>query len=313
MRSAVRWMGCAVAVVVVGVLAQTSRVQIARRPHPAPAFGARDNAVWESIPFPASCVDARLGRDPARGVLVTLDTCDAGGTWEWDGDWRQRAGVAPPDARDAKLAWDGAKLVLYGGGGAIRRETWTWDGHAWQSRVFDPTPSPRIGHAMAYDEARRRLVLYGSMAGETDTWEWDGTRWAIATPQGTDGPGKRASAAFAYDARIGEVVLFGGFRTTDVPYEVQVLDDTWKWNGARWARIGHDGDPAPRARANAALAYSPQAHALVLYGGAPALFGEPSLDDEWQLDASGWTRRRAAALRARATRVSSTGTWRRAA
>ena len=42
-------------------------------------------------------------------------------------------------------------------------------------------PRPRCGHAMAYDIARKQVVLFGGEAGAAgqfrDTWTWDGDNW----------------------------------------------------------------------------------------------------------------------------------------
>ena len=58
-----------------------------------------------------------------------------------------------------------------------------WDGEGWRQAAA-AGPTPRSGHAMAYDAGRRRVVLYGggSFDGRTvtrheDLWEWDGARW----------------------------------------------------------------------------------------------------------------------------------------
>ncbi len=44
----------------------------------------------------------------------------------------------------------------------------------------DIGPRPRLGHAMAYDSTRQRIVLFGGRLVGTrfgDTWEWDGANW----------------------------------------------------------------------------------------------------------------------------------------
>ena len=61
-------------------------------------------------------------------------------------------------------------------------KAWVWNGRAWSET---PTaPERRRGTAMAYDEARRRVVLFGG-DGEhgllDDTWEWDGREWTRRT------------------------------------------------------------------------------------------------------------------------------------
>jgi hypothetical protein len=80
----------------------------------------------------------------------------------------------------ATAAPDG--FLLYTGWNKDEPATaWTWKANAWQNT---PTAPPRRrGTAMAYDQARSRVVLYGG-DGESgllgDTWEWDGRRWTRA-------------------------------------------------------------------------------------------------------------------------------------
>ena len=56
-----------------------------------------------------------------------------------------------------------------------RGDTWEWDGTAWTQRSPASAPSPQQGHAMAYDAARGRVVLFGGHDSfrRGDTWEWD--------------------------------------------------------------------------------------------------------------------------------------------
>jgi hypothetical protein len=45
-------------------------------------------------------------------------------------------------------------------------------------------PSARSGHGMAYDDARRVVLMFGG-SGSTmlgDLWSWDGTRWMRRPP-----------------------------------------------------------------------------------------------------------------------------------
>ena len=81
----------------------------------------------------------------------------------------------------------------------------------------------RYGHALAYDSARFRTVLFGG-AGNigvlSDTWEWDGTTWtqkSLATS-----PPARSSHALAYDSARGRTVLFGGRPDSGL------FSDTWE-------------------------------------------------------------------------------------
>ena len=43
-------------------------------------------------------------------------------------------------------------------------------------------PSGRYNHAMAYDRARAKVVLFGGLGGGSDTWELDGDQWTQMAP-----------------------------------------------------------------------------------------------------------------------------------
>lgn len=141
------------------------------------------------------------------------------------------------------------------------------------------SPPPRAGHAMAYDAARNRTVVFGgydpSFAYLADTWEWDGTSWAqIST---ATSPSPRASAAVAYDAATGRVVVFGGVDSTGP------LGDTWEWDGSDWTQ--RTPPSSPSARGAAAMAYDPSRSVLVLFGGADS---SGALADTWMWNGTNW-------------------------
>src|SRR5438445_7314701 len=98
--------------------------------------------------------------------------------------WQERTPCPSPRVGTA-LAYDsGQKLTLLFGGGTsnlpfnspvVFADTWAWDGVSWR-RLAQAGPSGRTGHAIAYDAARGRTVLFGgdNSALLGDTWEWDG-------------------------------------------------------------------------------------------------------------------------------------------
>lgn len=59
-------------------------------------------------------------------------------------------------------------------------DTWEWDGTNWEQKAPAAAPSARQRHALAYDSARQRVVLFGGMERKSngtyvdlnDTWEW---------------------------------------------------------------------------------------------------------------------------------------------
>ena len=66
----------------------------------------------------------------------------------------------------------------YSSSAGIINHTDEWNGSAWTPRVV-PGPLPRGSHAIAFDSARGRVVLFGGSGGYrlADTWEYDGTAW----------------------------------------------------------------------------------------------------------------------------------------
>jgi hypothetical protein len=141
-------------------------------------------------------------------------------TWEWDGStWSQRSPVTSPSARgEHAMAYDAARqrIVLFGGvfddgtvSGSSLSETWEWDGSAWSQRSPATSPSARSGHAMAYDAARQRIVIFGGR-GPADTWEWDGSTWSQRMPVTSPPPG---GGAMAYDEARQRLTLFNGLAT----------------------------------------------------------------------------------------------------
>jgi hypothetical protein len=91
----------------------------------------------------------------------------------------------------------------------------------------DIGPPARYGHALAYDETRKKTLLVGGEGlGDglfADTWLWDGEYWTQAEDIGPSG---RSKHAVAYDAKRKCVILFGGLHQ---PGGAQ--GDTWAWDG----------------------------------------------------------------------------------
>ena len=139
-------------------------------------------------------------------------------------------------------------------------------------------PASRKNHAMAYDAARHRVVLFGGFDGLADfgdTWLWDGAFW---TQVAETGPAARRAHTMAYDVARHQVVLFGGLSGATS------LDDTWIWDGAAWTQVAETG---PSARADHAMAADDGREMIVLFGGVDA----NELGDTWEWDGAAWTQR----------------------
>ncbi|MFN7971908.1 MAG: kelch repeat-containing protein [Acidobacteriota bacterium] len=152
----------------------------------------------------------------------------------------------------------------------------------WQQGGSSPASlGARMGHAMAYDSARRRVVLFGGYKGaarQNDTWEWTGTSWAPG-PAAPAALTPRYVHAMAYDASRQRVVLFGG-------EDGQGLrNDTWEYDGSAWMPgATAPGGLAPRF--GHAMVYDASDQQVVLFGG---YLGQNNYrKDTWIYDGNGW-------------------------
>jgi hypothetical protein len=236
--------------------------------------------------------------DARRGVTVMFGGADASrvrnDAWSWDGRrWSLERWRGPSPRTFAAMAWDTARseAVLFGGRrvlfgkegeqGTFLGDTWVLDRAGWR-RVEVAGPSPRAEASVAYDAARGVVVLFGGYtdgggtSGGTnrlgDTWEWNGARWTL---RATDGPAPRNGAAMAYDAKTGDVVLFGG---SGGP-----RSDTWSWSGGRWRQLA---TPATPGRFNSVAAYDAARGQIVR---ATGWNGRERVRETWGFDGRGWS------------------------
>jgi len=196
---------------------------------------------------------------------------------------RAYVGLAPdPDPKSATgvrgiLAVGGAggSGSFLDGGSAAFDETLQWDGTSWVEPTLATPQIRRANFAMAFDELRRRVVLFGGVdeAGNAlgDTWEWDGVTWIDRTPSSSPPP--RSGSRMACDRVRGVCVLFGG-RIAGV-----TTDETWEWNGTSWS-FRPKVPPHPPARELQAMAFD--GTKVVMFGGA--FFAGAGWGDTWTYD-----------------------------
>lgn len=151
---------------------------------------------------------------------------------------------------------------------------WKWDATSWQRVLSATNPSPRGHSAMAYDEARRNLILFGgSGTGNQETWIWDGTNWVERTATLTSAPSGRHGHAMVYDSVRREVLLVGG---------IVGSSETWSWNGTAWrqhALLPVNPGPYP------GLSFDRERGRAVLFG------GEAGRRETWEWDGTNWFNR----------------------
>ena len=244
---------------------------------------------------PASDVGADAATDSGRTVEGGTG---ADATGVLDATSRSSDAGAPNGAVDAGTCSGGmcSPVVLFGGSnGGYLNDTWTFNGMSWTQVPVRPSPSVRLGAAMA--TLGNEVVMFGG--GEAvsappspspvldETWTFNGTSWtqvSVSNP-----PPERDYAAMA--TLDNEVVLFGGrpcmsgqpgcsnVATSPNPAD---LNDTWTFNGTSWTQISVSQPPPAREQA----AMATLGNEVVLFGGANIV---SELSDTWTFDGTNWT------------------------
>jgi hypothetical protein len=146
---------------------------------------------------PSARIHPAMAYDTARNRLVLFggaaQDAGLGDTWEWDGNaWTEESDFGPDPCAGGAMVFKGSRVALFGGIASIASpppqpappifdRSWEWDGRHWTARQ-DMGPGDRVFHAMAFDEARSRVVLFGGSTVPTggdgvqagirgDTWE----------------------------------------------------------------------------------------------------------------------------------------------
>lgn len=158
-------------------------------------------------------------------------------------------------------------------------------------------PSRRSEHAGVFDPAGNLLVVHGGSTAipvdcgiptptfEAETWIYDVAcdRWHTAADLG---PGGRDRHAAAYDSNERRMIVFGGRHRVEKTGPYTLFDDTWAYEIATetWEEIATSSGPP--ARVNPSMAYDPEGHQIVLFGGNSSTSGAAyvPLDDVWLLD-----------------------------
>jgi Galactose oxidase, central domain len=260
--------------------------QIYPTPSPSPRY-------WS--PMATGCDGVFLfGGEGSDPLFPLLD--DA---WQWQpsgwspilppvADAGADAGSWPSARAGAAMARVAGKLVLFGGyiqGPApVASDTWLWDGSLWTQ--VRPSTSPQARAGAAYGTVNGKFVLFGGFDDQNDvlgdTWSWDGSSWTEIAEANDDDAGvpyPQARAFAAFGVAGGKLVLFGG--TADGNY-MNILGDTWTWDGTSWTEEKPVHSPSPRHQSAVAGGDS-----LLLFGGADTNYNP--LPDTWTWNGSDWT------------------------
>ncbi len=202
---------------------------------------------WEELKdtSPGIRLSPAMAYDKANKEIVLFSGCIGNNytadTWIYsNGKWSKREVSGPEGVCRAAMFFDEVrqKVVLFGGAKInynVSDEMWEWDGEKWTKvNQGSAIPEGRSNILIAYDENRKKAVLFGGSNGEKvlgDLWEWDGRSWT-EVEQGTLKPGPREIYGITYHNKLKKIFLYGGRTRFADP-----KSDFWSWDGTAWKRI----------------------------------------------------------------------------
>jgi hypothetical protein len=273
---------------------------------PAADTWAWDGTAWTRECGPGTGCQApdlghvELAYVPARDRVV-LRSGEYPQTWEWDGSaWTLVCiGLScdPFDNNKLFAMAPGGELgeVMLLGGFSFVDSVWAWGAGRWTvshqgSLVSAPKPQAQDYTALAFDEVRGALLLYGGRWYESSDavhyydglWSWDGLGWeqVCGDPLACSGPQAAWAAGLAFDQARGVMVLQAGC-LGDGSWPCTPLPETWEWDGAGW-HLGCDGEAgctAPAVVEGFSLAFDRARGLSVLVQGGQT----------WTWDGQAWT------------------------
>ncbi len=189
----------------------------------------------------------------------------------------------------------GGRLIVFGGntGTVGVDDLWAYDSAAdsWEGlKQSGKAPPARSGHAMAYDQAAHRLILFGGLDNNSaplgDTWAYDpvaGT-WIELDPSGGSPP-SRLGHSMVYDPVAHRSIMFGGSTRASA-----ALGDIWAYDAGTnsWTDLRPEGK-VPAARTGHSAAYDQVTHRLMVFGGVSDTGA--FLNETWAYDpaTNAWT------------------------
>lgn len=172
-------------------------------------------------------------------------------------------------------------------------DTWTWTGGDWHelSAPFGAHPGWRQDAVFVYDPAAKQVLMFGGEGPSTscpnvtvcelgETWAWSG-QWTRVDLKVAPRP--RTAASAGYDPVTKQVIMFGGWAAADVVQRadvgnpIDVLTDTWAWDGSQWSQLAplH----SPPGGGPESMAWDSATKTLVMIAGAST----------WSWNGTDWT------------------------
>ncbi len=152
----------------------------------------------------------------------------------------------------------------------------------WKQQSPAASPPARKLHAMAFDENRHRIVLFGGYDGSNkldDTWEFDGFNWTEISCASS--PSARYRPGMIYAGNSQKVILFGG-------YDGAQKNDFWEYDGTNWIE-NTTVTNSPSIRSRHTMAYDSSRNTILLFGGLDGTWNRVNDTWEYNFSSNSWT------------------------
>jgi len=248
------------------------------------------------------------------GVLITILAlgCGGGNSNGVDGG---SAGIdaggitnttSPPKRSDIHGAIDpdtGVFAVFGGDDGPIvdqipranyRSDTWIFEPGLGWTEITAAGPSARGRHAVTYDSANNRMLVFGGRfrtSGTTGNYTLYNDLWALdlsartweQLSDGSGGPAPRYFSTAAYDAASDTFYVYGG-ATSASALQITLATDVWSFKNGTWTETAVSGQAPSPSRLFMGYAHDTKRNALIAFGGQLGDFVTAANRDMYSLD-----------------------------
>jgi N-acetylneuraminic acid mutarotase len=210
-------------------------------------------------------------------------------TWAYDPTanvWSQRHPASSPNvSHDFGLEYDArADRVLLFGGASVSPHyfynvvngllAYDYAGDMWTVLAAAGSPSPRMGHGMAYDARAERTILFGGCTDAVqlwpycrmtnETWAYDSVTNAWTNRSSTWSPPPAVGLPMVYDSLRDRVIMFGeGWGTGNATWAYDYVPNAW---------TNETASGSPPTRYGPSMAYDSSDGKVVLFGGIDSGF-----------------------------------------
>jgi hypothetical protein len=180
-------------------------------------------------------------------------------------------GTLPPARTSATMVYDdlrGRAVIIGGWNYGTLEDAWAIGsaGRAVYELTPPGTPPPgRAGHAVIYDAARRRMVMYGGFPNDLWAYDLETDGWSRMPASGTP-PSRRSEHTAVYDPVRQRMIVFGGRNPGITTGDNELWQLTLGEEPPHWSTLPATGGP-PAPRYDHSAIYDPVRDRMIVFGG----------------------------------------------